>query len=31
MTEKKLASSWYSGTRWGKCRATFAIELGFFV
>ena len=28
MTENNLASSWSSGTRWAKCRATFAIELG---
>jgi len=31
MTENNLASSLYSGTRWAKCRATFAIELGSFV
>jgi len=29
MTENYLGSRWYSGTRWGKCRAAFAIELGF--
>jgi len=31
MTENNLVSSWSSGTRWAKCRATFAIELGSFV
>jgi len=28
MTENNLASSSFLGTRWGKCRPTFAIELG---
>ena len=31
LTENNLASSWSSGTRWRKCRATFAIELGSLV
>jgi len=28
MTENNLASSSSSGTKWGKCRPTFSIELG---
>ena len=31
MTENNLASILSSGTKWAKCRATFAIELGSFV
>ena len=31
MTEYNLASILSSGTKWAKCRATFAIELGSFV
>jgi len=31
MTETNLASSSSSGTRWAKCSATFATDLGSFV